>query len=145
MVTMLFCNMQGKSHKEKSGVRYTVSERESGASRKHKIDKQQSVCFLDQSKMEEKQSHTKTTMLTQQKTNYWKDMIQERSKYQLNISLPRREKTDKFHLLPQKEASEDIVRQLSVCRTRLVRQRPFGQWKLPRYTSTVPENVSRLL
>ena len=55
MVTMLFCNMQGKSHEEKSLVKYTVSERESGASRKHEIDKQQSVSSLDQSKMEEKQ------------------------------------------------------------------------------------------
>ena len=59
MVTMLFCNMQGKSHKEKSVVRYTVSERESGASRKCEIDKQQSVCSLDKSEMAEKQSHTK--------------------------------------------------------------------------------------
>ena len=49
----------GKSHKEKSVVRYTVSERESSASRKHEIDKQQSVCTLDQSKMEEKQLHAK--------------------------------------------------------------------------------------
>ena len=59
MVTMLFCNMQGKSHKEKSVVRNTASERKSGSSRKHEIDKQQSVCSLDQSKMAEKQSHTK--------------------------------------------------------------------------------------
>ena len=33
-------------------------------------------------------------------------MIKVKSKCQLNISLPRREKTDKFHLLPQKAASE---------------------------------------
>ena len=36
-----------------------MSERESGASRKHDIDKQQSIFSLDQSKMAEKQSHTK--------------------------------------------------------------------------------------
>ena len=35
----------------------------------------------------------KTRMLTQQKSNHWKDLIMETSKYQLNISLPRREKT----------------------------------------------------
>ena len=33
-------------------------------------------------------------------------MIKETSKYQLNISLPRKEKIDKFHLLPQKAARE---------------------------------------
>ena len=56
--------------------------------------------------MEEKESHAKTRMLTQHKSNHWKDMIKETSKYQLNISVPRREKTDKFHLLPQKTSSE---------------------------------------
>ena len=54
-----FATCKEKSHNEKSLGRYTVSERGSGASRKHEIDEQQSVCSLVQSKMEEKQSHAK--------------------------------------------------------------------------------------
>ena len=97
---MLFCNLQGKSV-----IRYTVSGRESGALRKHEIDKQQSVCSLDQVRWQ-KSGHTpKTRMLTQQKSNHWK-WHDKGNKHQLNISLSRREDSDKFHLLPQKAASE---------------------------------------
>ena len=82
-----------------------MSERESGASRKHEIDSSQSV--LDQSKMEEKQSHAKDQNANTAEIKSWKDMVKEMNNYQLKISLPRRLKTpNKFHLLPQKAASE---------------------------------------
>ena len=49
----------------------------------------------------------KTRMPTQQKSNHWKDMIKETSKYQLNIFFTKKGKdSDKFHLLPQKAARE---------------------------------------
>ena len=49
----------------------------------------------------------KTRMLTEQKSNHWKHMIKETSKYQLNISLLRREKTlTNFICFLKRSASE---------------------------------------
>ena len=94
-------------------VRYTVSERESGASRKYEIDKTAViladvlVCFLDQSKMEKKQSHAKD-----QKANTTEiKSLEGHDKGNKQVSIKhfftkKGKDSDKFHLLPQKAASE---------------------------------------
>ena len=102
-----FAACRGKSHKEKSVVRYTVSERESGASRTHEIDKQQSFCSLDQSKMEEKQSDSKDQNANMTEIKSLKGHDKGNKQVSIKHFFSKKGKdSDKFHLLPQKAASE---------------------------------------
>ena len=85
-----------------------MSERESHASRKHEIDKQQSVWSLHQSKMAELQSHTKdqNANTTEIKSLEGHDKRNKQVSIK-HIFLKKGKDSGKFHLLPQKEASED--------------------------------------
>ena len=80
-------------------------------------------------------------------------MIKETSKYQLNISLPRKQKSDKFHLLRQKAASEathweaTLSMEDQICKAETLWAMKTSQEDFLGFkwcTWTVPENVSRL-
>ena len=129
--------MQGKNHQEKSVVRYTVSERESGSSRKHKIDKQQSFYSLNQSKMEEKQLHTKDENASTTEIKSLEGNHKGNKQVSIKHFLTKKGKnslTNFICFLKRQLVKLHIVRHFSVCRTRFVRQRPCGPWKLPRKT-----------
>ena len=96
-----------KAIRKKSVVRYTFSERGSGASRKHEIDKQQSVCSLDESKMEEKLSHAKDQNASTTEIKSLEGHDKGNKQVSIKHFFTKKGKdSNKFHLLPQKATSE---------------------------------------